>query len=102
MPAYKDSKKNTWYVKFRYTDWQGNRKETTRRGFATKREAKEYEQEYMYDFGVLSSAISPYFYWLLFSILSHFFQKLNAEYSPAVKMWSKKRPWPTTTTAINK
>lgn len=47
MPAYKDSKKNTWYVKFRYTDWQGNRKETTKRGFATKREAKEYEQEFI-------------------------------------------------------
>ena len=47
MPAYKDSKKNTWYCKFRYTDWQGNRKETTRRGFATKREAKEFETEYI-------------------------------------------------------
>lgn len=47
MPAYKDIKKGTWYVKFRYTDWQGNRKETTRRGFATKREAKEFEAEYI-------------------------------------------------------
>lgn len=46
MPAYKDSKKGTWYAKFRYTDWQGNRKETTKRGFSTKREAKEYEEEY--------------------------------------------------------
>lgn len=46
MPAYKDSKKGTWYVKFRYTDWQGNRKETTKRGFPTKREAREYEEEY--------------------------------------------------------
>jgi integrase len=47
MPAYKDNKKGTWYCKFRYTDWQGNRKETTKRGFQTKREAKEYEQEYI-------------------------------------------------------
>ena len=46
MPAYKDSKKGTWYAKFRYTDWQGTRHETTKRGFATKREAKEYEEEY--------------------------------------------------------
>jgi integrase len=46
MPAYKDSKRGTWFVKFRYTDWQGNRKETTKRGFSTKREAKEYEEEY--------------------------------------------------------
>lgn len=47
MPAYKDTKKGTWYCKFRYTDWQGNRRETTRRGFATKREAKEYEAEFI-------------------------------------------------------
>ena len=47
MPAYKDPKKGTWMVKFRYTDWQGNRKETTRRGFATKREAKDFEDEYI-------------------------------------------------------
>lgn len=46
MPAYKDTKRGTWYVKFRYTDWQGQRKETTKRGFATKREAKDYEEEY--------------------------------------------------------
>ena len=47
MPVYKDDKRGTWYCKIRYTDWQGNRKETTRRGFATKREAKEYEAEYL-------------------------------------------------------
>ncbi len=46
MPAYKDTARNTWYVKFRYTDWQGNRKETTKRGFPTKRAAKEYEEEF--------------------------------------------------------
>lgn len=47
MPTYKDEKRGTWYCKIRYTDWQGNRKETTKRGFATKREAKEYEAEYL-------------------------------------------------------
>lgn len=46
MPVYKDDKRGTWYCKIRYTDWQGNRKETTKRGFATKREAKEFEEEY--------------------------------------------------------
>jgi hypothetical protein len=46
MPVYKDNKRNTWYCKIRYTDWQGNRRETTKRGFATKREAKEFEEEY--------------------------------------------------------
>lgn len=43
MPAYKDEKRGTWYVRFRYTDWTGKRIETTKRGFLTKREAKEYE-----------------------------------------------------------
>ena len=46
MPAYKDADRGTWYVKFRYTDWQGNRRETTKRGFATKRAAKEFEDEF--------------------------------------------------------
>ena len=46
MPTYKDEKRGTWFCKIRYTDWQGNRRETTKRGFATKREAKEYEEEY--------------------------------------------------------
>lgn len=44
MPAYKDAKRGTWFVRFRYTDWTGRRIETTKRGFATKREAKEYEE----------------------------------------------------------
>ncbi len=47
MPAYKDAKTGKWYCKFRYTDWQGNRKETTKRGFATKKLAKEWEEEYI-------------------------------------------------------
>ena len=47
MPVYKDDKRGTWYCKIRYTDWQGNRKETTKRGFTTKRDAKEYETEYL-------------------------------------------------------
>jgi integrase len=47
MPVYKDVKRNTWFCKIRCTDWQGNKKETTRRGFATKRAAKEFEEEYM-------------------------------------------------------
>lgn len=43
MPAYFDENKKTWYVKFRYTDWTGTPRFTTKRGFATKREAKAYE-----------------------------------------------------------
>ena len=44
MPVYKDKKRGTWYCRFRYTDWRGKRIETTKRGFLTKRDAKEYEE----------------------------------------------------------
>ncbi len=46
MPAYKDKKNNTWYTKFSYKDWRGQTKFSTKRGFATKREAVEYESDF--------------------------------------------------------
>ena len=46
MPAYKDNKNNSWYVKFHYKNWKGETKYTTKRGFSTKREALEYESEF--------------------------------------------------------
>jgi hypothetical protein len=45
MPVYKEEKTNTWKVYYRYTDWQGNRHQTTKRGFPTKREALAWERE---------------------------------------------------------
>lgn len=45
MAVYKEARTNTWKVYYRYTDWQGNRKQTTKRGFATKREAQAWERE---------------------------------------------------------
>ena len=45
MAVYKEEKTNTWKVYYRYTDWQGKRKQTTKRGFATKREAQAWERE---------------------------------------------------------
>lgn len=45
MAVYKEEKTNTWKVYYRYTDWQGRRKQTTKRGFATKREAQAWERE---------------------------------------------------------
>lgn len=47
MPAYKDTTKGTWYCKFRYKDWQGKTRSTTKRGFATRREAKQYEEDFI-------------------------------------------------------
>lgn len=45
MPAYKDSKNNTWFVQFTYVDWTGKTKGVTKRGFSTKREASQWEAE---------------------------------------------------------
>ncbi len=45
MSVYKDEKTNTWRVIYRYTDWTGVRKQTQKRGFATRREAVAWEHE---------------------------------------------------------
>ena len=45
MSVYKEPKNNTWKVYYRYTDWNGNQKQTTKRGFVTKREALAWERE---------------------------------------------------------
>lgn len=45
MSVYKDTETNTWRVIYRYTDWRGVVKQTQKRGFATKREAQEWERE---------------------------------------------------------
>lgn len=46
MPAYKDEKTGTWFVKFYAKDWTGENRQVKKRGFATKREALEYERSY--------------------------------------------------------
>ena len=47
MKAIKDSKTGKWKVDYRYTDWQGNRKRSTKRGFKTKREAEEWGRSFL-------------------------------------------------------
>ena len=46
MSVKKDSKRKTYYCQFRYIDWTGKSRSTTRRGFATRREALEYEHNF--------------------------------------------------------
>ena len=41
MSVYKDKAQGTWYTSFRYVDWTG-----MKRGFKTKREALNYENEF--------------------------------------------------------
>ena len=43
MAIYKDGDK--WRAVYRFTDWTGERKQTQKRGFATKREAQAWERE---------------------------------------------------------
>ena len=45
MAVYKEEKTNTWRVIYRYTDWNGARRQTQKRGFKTKREALAWERE---------------------------------------------------------
>ena len=48
MAVYKEEKTNTWRVIYRYTDWTGERKQTQKRGFKTKREALAWEREQLH------------------------------------------------------
>ena len=43
MPAYKD-KNGKWKVNFRYTDWTGKTRQSTKRGFEARREAVAWER----------------------------------------------------------
>ncbi len=47
MAVYKDEKTNTWMVYYRLTDWKGERKQSTKRGFPTKRDALAWEREFL-------------------------------------------------------
>ena len=47
MSAYKDKTQGTWYVSFRYIDWTGKKMQKLKRGFKTKKEALNYEKEFI-------------------------------------------------------
>ena len=47
MSIYKDNVTGKWRVVYRYTDWTGKTKQTSKRGFPTKREAQMWEREQM-------------------------------------------------------
>lgn len=47
MKAEKDKKTGKWLIQYRYTDWKGNRKKSTKRGFSTKREAEEWLRNFL-------------------------------------------------------
>lgn len=47
MPAYKDDKTGKWETLFYYTDYKNERRKKHRRGFNTKKEALEFEREFL-------------------------------------------------------
>jgi len=48
MAVYKEEKNNTWRVVYRFTDWTGEKKQTQKRGFKTKREAQAWERDQLH------------------------------------------------------
>ena len=46
MSVYKKEDNGTWYVMTWYTNWKGEHKQKCKRGFATKREAQEWERTF--------------------------------------------------------
>lgn len=47
MKAEKDKKTGKWLIQYRYTDWQRKRRKSTKRGFATQREAEEWLRNFL-------------------------------------------------------
>lgn len=47
MKAERDSKTGKWLIQYRYTDWQGRRRKSTKRGFSTKREAEDWLMKFL-------------------------------------------------------
>ena len=45
MAIYKNNN-GTWYVMIRYQDWTGARKQKCKRGFATRKEAADWELQF--------------------------------------------------------
>lgn len=45
--VYKDQERNTWYCKFYYVDWTGQKRQKMKRGFKLQREAKEWEKMFL-------------------------------------------------------
>ena len=47
MKAQKDSKTGKWLIQYRYINWQGITKKSTKRGFETKREAEDWLRSFL-------------------------------------------------------
>lgn len=48
MAVYKDNN-GTWYISVRYVNWKGEHARKVKRGFATKREATDWERSFLHE-----------------------------------------------------
>lgn len=106
MAVYKEEKTNTWRAVYRYTDWNGERKQTQKRGFKTKREAQAWEREqvhktsadldmnfksfvelYTVDMSARPDRIKVWIFWLLRAHLVLEVQKFVFRLSPRTRQW---------------
>lgn len=47
MTVEKDAKTDKWLIQYRYKDWTGKNRKSTKRGFKTKREAEEWYRDFL-------------------------------------------------------
>lgn len=47
MTVEKDPKTDKWLIQYRYKDWTGKNRKSTKRGFKTKREAEEWYRDFL-------------------------------------------------------
>ena len=47
MPVYPDEGRGTYYCKFYYKDWTGQRRQKLKRGFTKKGDAKDWERDFL-------------------------------------------------------
>lgn len=47
MAVFRDKKNGSWYVQFRLMDWKGQHQQKLKRGFSTKKEAQNWERQFL-------------------------------------------------------
>ncbi len=83
MSVYKDKNTGAWYCIFRYRDFSGKSVQKKKKGFKTKREAKDYEIEFQ-------SKASGKSDMLFESLVAMYFEDCKVRHRPAVYLKEKK------------
>lgn len=89
MAVKKDEKHGTWYYYGRYTDALGNKKQYKKRGFKTKKEAKEAEQRFLLDPNSQSSMTLDNIVDLLYNHFIYLFMLFSTKTYCLLRLFSK-------------